>query len=261
MDLNLKNKTVLIAGASAGMGLAIAKQCAAEGANISIAARSADKLEKACSEIETEYGVKAIYQVVDANNGNDITLWINNAADTFGQIDGLLVNAGGPPMGGIEEFDEDAWQAAFNLTLMSTIRMINAALPHMKENGGSILTLTSSSVKEPIDVLLLSNVMRAGVAALVKSLASQFSAYNIRVNNIIPGLIATDRIDGLDAALSSKKGVSIAEHREAVWANIPAGRYGKPEEFARCATFLLSDAASYVNGTNMVVDGGKMKSL
>lgn len=261
MDLHLQGKVILVAGASAGMGLAIARQCAAEGANVSLAARSEDKLKSACSAITSEYGTEAIYQVVDANNGEDIAQWVAHTVDKLGPLDGILINAGGPPMGGIEDFDEAAWQSAFNLTLMSTIRMVNAALPHMKKNGGSILTLTSSSVKEPIDILLLSNVMRAGVAALVKSLASQFASYNIRVNNIIPGLIATDRLDAVDTALSTQKGVSIEEHQKAVWAMIPAGRYGKPEEFARCATFLLSDAASYVNGVNMVVDGGKMKSL
>lgn len=261
MDLKLKDKTILVAGASAGMGLAIARQCAAEGANVSIAARREDQLQANCAAIESEFGVQTHYAVMDASDADSIKNWIQSAEETFSRIDGLLVNAGGPPMGGIEDFKESDWQKAFDLTLMSTVRMINAALPALKKTQGSILTLTSSSVKEPIDVLLLSNVMRAGVASLVKSLASQFSSYDIRVNNIIPGLIATDRIDALDTAISSKKGITIEEHRKAVWQNIPAGRYGEPEEFARVATFLLSDAASYINGTNTVVDGGKMKSL
>lgn len=261
MDLNLNGKVILVAGASAGMGLAIAQQCAEEGAMVSLAARSEEKLKTATSEIEKQHNVATHYFVMDASSGSDIQNWVDSAVAKFGRIDGLLVNAGGPPMGGIEDFDESDWQSAFELTLMSTVRMINAALPHMKQQGGSILTLTSSSVKEPIDVLLLSNVMRAGVASLVKSLASQFSSYGIRVNNIIPGLVATDRIDALDAALSERKGVSVEAHRQAVWSQIPAGRYGKPEEFAKVAAFLLSDAASYINGTNTVVDGGKMKSL
>ncbi|MEJ2043560.1 MAG: SDR family oxidoreductase [Reinekea sp.] len=261
MDLNLDGKTILVAGASSGMGLAIARQCAAEGANVSLAARREQELKDHCADITKEFSVKTHYAVMDACNGNDIKNWIQSAEAKLKRIDGLLVNAGGPPMGGIEDFSEENWQNAFDLTLMSTIRMINAALPALKQSKGSILTLTSSSVKEPIDVLLLSNVMRAGVASLVKSLASQFAPYRIRVNNIIPGLIATDRIDALDSTLSQKKGVSIEDHRQAVWQNIPAGRYGKPEEFARVATFLLSDAASYINGTNTVVDGGKMKSL
>jgi len=261
MDLQLKDKVILIAGASQGMGLAIAHQCAAEGASVSLSARNDEKLFAACQDIQEQYGTKAVYTKMNAMDPEDIKTWINNTMEQYGRIDGLLVNAGGPPMGGLEDFDDAQWQSAFDLSLMSAIRMIRAALPHMKENGGSILTLTSSSVREPIDILLLSNVMRAGVAALVKSLASQFAPYNIRVNNIIPGLIATDRIDALDSALSDKKGVSVEQHRDAAWSQIPVGRYGKPEEFANAATFLLSDAASYVNGTNFVVDGGKMKSL
>ena len=261
MDLKLSGKSILIAGASSGMGLAIAKQCAAEGAHVSLAARRTEELQNHCTAIEAEYGVTAHYAAIDARSGDDINQWVESAQQTLGQIDGILINAGGPPMGGIENFTEQDWQNAFELTLMSAVRMINAALPALKESQGSILTLTSSSVKEPIDVLLLSNVMRAGVASLVKSLATQFAPYQIRINNIIPGLIATDRIDALDSALSNKKGVSIAAHRETVWQNIPAGRYGEPEEFARVAAFLLSEAASYINGTNIVVDGGKMKSL
>lgn len=261
MNLNMTGKTVLIAGASQGMGLAIARQCAAEGANVSIAARNESELRKQAAAIESEFDVKAHFSVMDAVKPDYIHQWVASTYAEFGRIDSVLINAGGPPMGGIEAFDDNDWQQAFNLTLMSAVRLINAVLPHMKENGGSIVTLTSSSVKEPIDVLLLSNVMRAGVASLVKSLASQFAPYNIRVNNIIPGLIETARIDALDGALSERKGVTVDEHRAAVWSQIPAGRYGKPEEFANVATFLLSDAASYINGTNTVVDGGKMKSL
>lgn len=261
MDLQLKDKVIMVAGASQGMGLAIARQCAQEGAKVSLAARNETKLNDACQQITQDFGSEAIYQVMDASHKDDIDAWVKQTKDKLGRIDGLLINAGGPPMGGIEDFEEADWQSAFELTLMSSVRMINAALPHLKETQGSILTLTSSSVKEPIDILLLSNVMRAGVASLVKSLATQFAPYSIRVNNIIPGLIATDRIDALDTALSSRKGVSIEQHREGVWGQIPAGRYGKPEEFANAAAFLLSNAASYINGTNLVVDGGKMKSL
>ncbi|WP_320827085.1 SDR family oxidoreductase [Reinekea sp.] len=261
MNLNLSGKVILIAGASQGMGLAIAQQCAAEGALVSLAARDEDKLKQACQAIEREHSSRAIYTKMDASRADDIAAWIDHTVQEFGRIDGLLVNAGGPPMGGFEDFNDGDWQAAFDLTLLSAVRMIHAALPHMKAQGGSILTLTSSSVREPIDVLLLSNVMRAGVAALVKSLASQFSPYAIRVNNIIPGLIATDRIATLDTARSASAGISIEAHREQVWAQIPAKRYGQPQEFANAATFLLSDAASYINGTSLVVDGGKMKSL
>lgn len=261
MDLNLAGKVILVAGASQGMGLAIAQQCAAEGAHVSLAARNNDKLFEACLDIQEKYGTQAIYTKTNVRENEDIQEWVNNTIQHYGRIDGLLINAGGPPIGGIEDFDDSQWQVAYELTLLSSIRMARAVLPHMKEKGGSILALTSSAVREPIDILLLSNVLRAGVASLVKSLANELAPYNIRVNSIIPGLIATDRIDALDSALALKQDISIEQHRAAVWSGIPAGRYGEPKEFANAATFLLSDAASYINGTSLVVDGGRMKSI
>lgn len=166
------------------------------------------------------------------------------------------------PPGQFDVFSDEDWLAAFNLTLMSAVRMVRETLPHLRSaGGGAILTLTSSSVKEPIDFLLLSNVMHSGVTSLAKSLSKQLATENIRVNNLIPGLIATDRMQNLDAAQAKAKGISISDQRSLNEQNIPFGRYGEPMEFGKAGAFLLSPAASYITGATLVVDGGTMKTV
>ncbi len=261
MDLGLKNKVFMVAGGSSGLGYAIASRLAAEGALVSIASRSEKNISQAAVTISEEHSAEIRGYVFDARDSDSIQHWVNSTLHDFGRIDGLLINAGGPAPGFFDELDDKAWESAFELTLLSSVRMIRAALPALKTNGGSIVTLTSSAVKEPIDILLLSNVMRSGVSSLVKSLSSELARDNIRINNLIPGSIATSRIDSLNQFLASRKGISPEQVRNDTETSIPMGRYGKPEEFANAATFLLSDASSYITGTNMIVDGGKMKSL
>ena len=167
-----------------------------------------------------------------------------------------------PPQENFEDFSDEDWQAAFELNLFSAVRMIRAALPSMRERGGgSILTVTSMSVKEPIDVLILSNVMRSGVTSLLKSLSAQLAADNIRLNNLMPGRINTDRIRSLDGINSKKQGVPVEQIQAASHVQIPLGRYGTIEEFGRCGAFLLSDAASYITGSSLAVDGGALKTV
>lgn len=262
MELNLKNKVIMVAAASKGMGYAIARQCALEGAKVSIASRSKKQIEIAAEKIRQETSGNVTPFVFNAIDRTSIEQWTYDTLKVYGQINGLLVNAGGPPTGLFDQFDDNDWQQAFDLTLMSAIRMIRSVLPEMKEQGGgSILTITSSSVKEPIDILILSNVMRSGVTSLVKSLSLQLASYKIRVNNIIPGFINTDRLYELDAQAADKLGIAYEQRREQVEATIPWKRYGKPEEFAKAATFLLSDAASYITGVSLSVDGGRMKTV
>lgn len=260
MDLQLKDKVFLVAGASKGLGFAIASRLAAEGAKVSVCSSDSERIQSAVQQLLTL--TDCIGVQCDARNAEDINEWVRQSIAHFGRIDGLVVNAGGPPPGQFEQFDDDAWQNAFNLTLMSAVRMIRSVLPVMREQkSGSILTLTSSSVKEPIDYLLLSNVMRSGVTSLAKSLSKTEAQYGIRVNNLVPGLIATDRMKNLDKLQAQVNHRTTEEQHAFTASAIPLGRYGHPGEFANAAAFLLSDAASYITGATLVADGGTMKTV
>ena len=261
MDLGVGGKVYMVAGASSGLGYAIASKLAEEGGRVSIASRSQESIGSAAAAISEEHSAEVRGYQFDARDASSISRWIENTLNDFGQIDGVVINAGGPAPGFFDEFDDQAWQAAFDLTLMSAIRLIRGTLPALKVNGGSILTLTSSAVKEPIDILLMSNVMRSGVNSLVKSLSVDLARDNIRINNLIPGMIKTDRIDALNQFLSKRANSTVEKIRQSSEASIPMRRYGQPEEFANTAVFLLSDKASYITGTSVVVDGGKMKSV
>lgn len=262
MELGLKDKVILVAGGSKGLGYAIAKACAIDGAKVAIASRDQANVGAAVSRLKGEIGAAAMGASVDMSRADDITAWVDAAIAQFGRIDGVVVNAGGPPPGMFDQLDDAKWQSAFELTLMSAVRLIRAVLPYMRaQKKGAILTLTSSSIKEPIDFLLLSNVLRSGVNSLAKSLSRQLAPEGIRVNNLVPGLIATDRMIALDSAQATAKNISFAEQRAMGEKLIPIGRYGEPDEFGKAGAFLLSDAASYITGSTLVVDGGTMKSI
>lgn len=261
MELGLAGKVVLVAGASKGLGYGIAKACGLAGAKIVIGSRDQSNVDMALTELRAE-GIEAVGCTLDAADAQSIIAWVDFARGQYGAIYGLVVNAGGPPPGQFDQFDDEAWQQAFELTLMSAVRMIRAVLPSMKQAGeGAILTLTSSSVKEPIDILLLSNVMRSGVTSLAKSLSKELADQGIRVNNLVPGLIATDRMEQLDSTQAALKGISFDEQRAGTEAMIPMGRYGDAYEFGKAGAFLLSQAASYITGATLVVDGGTMKTV
>jgi len=262
MDLKLKEKVAMVAASSKGLGYGIAQALAQEGASLSIGSRTEKDIEAAAEKLRNETGVQVLANVLDSSSPQSIQNWTDSTLREFGGIDKLVVNAGGPPTGKFEDFSDEDWQAAFELNLFSAVRMIRAALPSMRERcGGSVLTVTSMSVKEPIDVLILSNVMRSGVTSLIKSLSKQLAADNIRLNNLMPGRINTDRVRSLDALNSEKQGVSIEKIQEVNHTNIPLGRYGTIEEFGRCGAFLLSDAASYITGSSLAVDGGVLKTV
>ena len=208
MDLKLNGKVAMVAASSKGLGYGIAQALAQEGASISIGSRTEADIESAADQLRKETGVSVLASVLDSSEPESIQQWANITLKEFGGVDKLLVNAGGPPTGKFEDFSDNDWQAAFELNLLSAVRMIRAALPSMRERGGgSILTVTSMSVKEPIDMLILSNVMRSGVTSLVKSLSVQLAPDNIRLNNLMPGRINTDRLRSLDGLSSEKQGV------------------------------------------------------
>ncbi|HZJ73684.1 MAG TPA: SDR family NAD(P)-dependent oxidoreductase, partial [Perlabentimonas sp.] len=227
----LEEKTILVAGASQGLGYAIAQASALEGANVFIGSRNEEKLKVSSMLIAKESGANVDYGVLDVTQPESIRNWVKAALDQFGRIDGLVVNAGGPPAGMFDSLSDDDWQAAFELILMGAVRLIREVLPSMrKASKGSIVTITSMSVKEPIDMLLLSNVFRSGVTSLAKSLSRDLASYNIRINNILPGRLDTERVKHLDGIVAKTKGISVNEVRSSFYEQIPLSRYGKPEE-------------------------------
>ncbi len=260
MDLGLKGKVALVAASSKGLGYGVAKALAAEGAKVSLCSRSADAVSAAANTLSDDYGAETLASACDVRQLSDIQAWVDKTVAAWGQIDCLLVNAGGPPAKTVKELSEADWQAAFELTLLSSVRMISCALPAMNA-GGSILTVTSGSVREPIPRLALSTVMRAGVAGLVKTLADELAGDGIRVNNLVPGRIDTDRVAQLDAVTSEKLGINIEEVRQRSLAGIPLGRYGTIDDFGAAGAFLLSPAASYITGATLRVDGGAARAI
>ncbi|NUR55684.1 MAG: SDR family oxidoreductase [Acidobacteria bacterium] len=261
MDLGLKGKVAMVSGASRGLGFAVAEALAREGATVAISSSSKEAIDAAAKRLSSA-GATAIGTAVDVRKGDQIAAWTTETIERFGGVDLLFANAGGPPAGTTLSFDDAAWQNAVDLLLFSTIRMIRAAVPSMKSRGGgSILVTTSSSVKEPIPNLALSTVVRAGVSALAKTLSLELAPDRIRVNQIIPGRIDTDRVRHLDRIAAEKQQISEDQAKARSMAAIPFGRYGEPPEYGRVAAFMLSEAAGYMTGATVQVDGGAMRSV
>lgn len=262
MDLNLAGKNALVIASSQGLGKAIAQKLVEEGANVMITGRSVSKLKRVAEElIRLNREGKVSYCEADITKPDQIKHLVSKTVQEFGTIDILLNNAGGPPAGTFMELSDEDWQNAFELNLLSYIRIIREVYPHMKEKGGRILNMASSSVKEPIQGLLLSNTFRLGITGLTKTLASEFSRDQILINTIAPGVISTDRITYLDEKTAERQGISSHEVRTNTQNQIPLGRYGEPEEFANYAVFLLSMINTYVTGQVLLVDGGKVKGI
>ena len=262
MDLRLDGKVAMVGGASKGLGFAVGRALAAEGAQLSIASRSRETIESAGAQIEKETGGRVLAVAADLSSAADIARWHQETIDRFGGVDLLFTNAGGPPAGRVLDFPDAAWQSAFELLLLSVVRQVRLVVPAMKaRGGGAILMSTSSAVKEPIANIALSNVLRASVAALAKTLAIELAAEGVRVNQIIPGRIGTDRVREIDEINAKKAGISPDEQRRRSLSTIPLGRYGDPDEFGAMAAFLLSEAAAYITGASVQVDGGLVRGL
>ena len=261
MDLGLTDRVAMIAGASRGLGYAVARALAAEGAALSIASRSADAIANAADTIARETGANVLAVPADVAGPDDVRRWLAATEERFGGVDLLFGNSGGPPAGAALSFDASAWRRAADQLLFSMLGTIRAVVPVMtRRGGGAILVSTSSSVKEPIPNLALSTVIRASVGALAKTLSLELAGAGIRVNHIIPGRIDTDRVRELDALNAQRAGITADEQKARSMAAIPLARYGTPAEFGRAAAFLLSPAASYITGATLQVDGGLIRS-
>jgi 3-oxoacyl-[acyl-carrier protein] reductase len=261
MDFGLKGKVAMVAGASRGLGYAVARGLAREGALVSMGARDEARIADAGRQIAAETYLDTLATPVDVRSADSLAAWHAKTVGKWGGVDLLFVNAGGPPAGTALSFDDAAWQGAFELLVLSAIRMVRLAVPSMRaRGGGAIVVSTSSAVREPIPNLALSNIVRSSVAAMAKTLANELAGDNIRVNHLLPGRIDTDRVKELDAIRSKATGASADDIRAGYAKSIPLGRYGAPDEYANAAVFLFSDAARYITGASLQVDGGSMKS-
>lgn len=261
MDMGLKGKVAFVAAASQGLGEAIALGLAREGASVAMCARRKNEIEAAAERVRMSTGSKALAITADVTKPDEIEAAIKQTVEELGGLDVLVTNAGGPPAGPFVQHDEEAWLKAFEMNLMSVVRMIRLALPHLQRSGrGRIINLSSTSVKEPVNSLVLSNAVRMSVIGLAKTLSVELAPYNITVNNIATGRFDTERIRNLDANRARQLGISEEEARKQAIAQIPANRYGEPEEMANLVVFLASDKAAYISGTTIPIDGGTMKS-
>lgn len=262
MDLGLKGKRALVFAGTSGLGRATAEALAAEGARVVINGRSEERAQQVASEIKDTTGGAVRGVGGDVSSAAEIERVFKEATGWLGGLDALLLNAGGPPAGGFEELSDEQWHAAFELTLMSVVRGVRLALPHLREaGGGAVLAVGSSSIRQGVAGLTLSNAIRPGVNALLKELSATLGGDGIRVNYLSPGRIVTPRLDSLDEQRAAQEGVSVEEVRAETSRSVPLGRLGRAEEFGRVAAFLLSDAASYVTGQSVLVDGGLITSI
>lgn len=262
MDLGLKGKVALVAASSKGLGRAVAAELAAEGANVMLSGRTETSLARAAAEIRENTSAEVDHRVVDLAVAEDVRNLVDETVGRYGGVDVLINNSGGPPAGGFDDVSDEDWQDAFGLNLMSFVRLIRGVLPNMRErSGGRIVNIASSSIKQPIENLTLSNTFRAGIVGLAKSLSSELAPDGILINTLGPGRIQTERSAALDRSRAESLGASVEAVREEFAAGIPVGRYGTPEEFAKLAAFLASPANSYVAGQAILVDGGMVRSL
>jgi len=263
MNLGLKGKSVIVMASSKGLGKATALEFAKAGAHVIISSRTETDLKKTEKDIKNLTGnPKVTFRVCDVTDPAAIKDLVQFTVNTYGTVDVLINNSGGPPAGNFDAFDDTSWQQAFELTLLSYVRTIREVLPYMrKQQRGHIVNFASSSTKQPINNLTLSNVFRVGVTGLSKSLAIELGPHNILVNTISPGRIATDRIQELNEGRAKNLGMSIEKLIQQSEAEIALGRFGQPEEFGKIVTFLCSEANTYMTGQSIIIDGGLVKAI
>ncbi|MGH7885519.1 MAG: SDR family oxidoreductase [Thermodesulfobacteriota bacterium] len=262
MDLDIKGKAAIVAASSRGLGKAVAKGLAREGVNLVIFSRTKKDIENTANEISNEYKVKVFPVDADVSKESDLDNVIKIAKEKFSTINILINNAGGPPLGLFENFEMTDWKSAIDLNLLSTIYLSKKVVPEMKKNNwGRIINITSIAVKQPIDGLILSNTVRAGVTGFSKTLSNELGEFNITVNNVCPGRILTDRIKHIAFQKAENLNISFETAIESMKMDIPLKRIGNPEEFADLVVFLASERASYITGNTIQIDGGLNKGL
>jgi 3-oxoacyl-[acyl-carrier protein] reductase len=262
MDLGLGGKVALVAAASRGLGRAVAEELAREGAQLVLCARGEEALYEAAQTIRASTGVRVEAVVADLGQSSGVARVAETAMRTFGRVDVLVTNAGGPPAGPFESHSAEAWHQAVRQNLDSVVELTRAVLPGMKERRwGRIINVTSIAVKQPVDNLILSNSVRAAVTGFARTLANEVAPFGITVNNVMPGYTRTRRVEELAARNAAMHGTT-ADAELAVWERqIPMGRLGEPAEFAAMVAFLASERASYTTGASIPVEGGWIRSL
>jgi len=262
MDLGLKNRVAMVAASSQGLGKAVVLGLAREGAKLAICARTESAINKTAAEVRQETGVEVLARAVDVTVYEQVRRFVAETNDHFGRVDICVTNAGGPPARPFSETTVEDWQTGVDLNLMSTLYFAREVLPLMqKRQWGRLITITSASVKQPIDNLVLSNSVRSAVSGLMKSLSNEYGKDNILVTNACPGYTLTSRLDELSARLARAEGVDPKEVQERWARQVPLGRLGRPEEFANLVVFLASERSSYITGVSIAVDGGFIKGV
>jgi|SRR5450631_556553 3-oxoacyl-[acyl-carrier protein] reductase len=259
MDLGLRGKTAIVAAASQGLGKGVAHALAAEGANVVMFSRILPAIQAAALQVQAAAGqqTRVLGLAADVTRISDLEHVVKTTVDSFGSVDVLFNNAGGPKPGMFDTLTDDDWQGAFELNLMSAIRLTRLCLPSMRaRHWGRVITSTSSSVKQPLPTLMLSNAVRSATTAWSKTLSDQVAADGITVNTLAPGRIETERIQQIDADIAQRTGRSRQEVERDALTTIPLRRYGRPEEFGAAAAFLASEQAAYITGVTLLVDGG-----
>jgi 3-oxoacyl-[acyl-carrier protein] reductase len=260
MDLGLKGKSALVTGSSRGLGYATARLLALEGVRVAVNSRSAGSAEKTAAQIAAESGSQVIGLAGDLTDAQAPARLVNAAAEAFGGLDILVTNAGGPPSGQFENFDDETWLKAIDLSLMAHVRLIRSALPFLRQSpAAAVLTITSYSAKQPIPNLVLSNSLRAAMLGLTKSLALELGKDGIRFNSILPAWTETERITELYGARAKGNSTTLEEELAKTAKDSALGRISTPDEFGRPAVFLVSPAASYITGVMLSIDGGLYK--
>jgi 3-oxoacyl-[acyl-carrier protein] reductase len=263
MDYGLNGKAAFVGGSSKGIGKAIATALRREGCQVMISSRDEGHLQQAAQDIRAQLGGEEVpYVVCDMSNADDIKRGVKAAADGFGRLDVLVNNAGGPPTGTFEDLDDRYWQYAVDQNMLSAVRAVREALPHLKRSGsGRIVNVTSVAVKQPIDGLILSNATRLGVVGLAKTLSRELAPHGITVNNVCPGNIATERLMNLIEERAKAQGVQFDQLVAVEEARVPMGILGEPEDVANLVTFLASTQARFITGTTIQVDGGSTTAV